>query len=191
MSPRQSYTHSQKRTAYTQLAAQSAFTLIELMIVVAIIGVLAAVAFPTYSDFQSRSRISEVVLRAGPAKLMVTDSYEEYKIADIALFAAEFNASIGTQATKFVASSIINPANGEITLTSSNNPQLALESRGKTIILTPQVRSGSGYQLLSAEAVGVIDWACSSTTKLKATARGMITASTGTMPSRYVPPECR
>ena len=174
-----------------QSIVQSGFTLIELMLVVAIIGVLAAVALPAYTDFQSRARITEAVLRAGPPKLMVTDSYEEHKIAHITSFATEYNTSIGATATKFVASSAINPANGEITITSSNNSQLAPESRNKTIVLTPQVKTGGGYQLLSAEPVGVLDWACSSATKRKATARSMLTASAGTMPSRFAPPECR
>jgi type IV pilus assembly protein PilA len=54
--------------------AQRGFTLIELMIVVAIIGILAAVALPAYQDYTTRAKVSEVVLMASPAKLAVTET---------------------------------------------------------------------------------------------------------------------
>ena len=54
---------------------QSGFTLIELMIVVAIIGILAAIAIPTYQDFTVRAKVSEGLAGVGPAKVGVAEYY--------------------------------------------------------------------------------------------------------------------
>ena len=56
--------------------AQQGFTLIELMIVVAIIGILAAIALPAYQDYAKRAKISEVILAAVPCRTSVTEVYQ-------------------------------------------------------------------------------------------------------------------
>ena len=53
---------------------QKGFTLIELMIVVAIIGILAAIAIPAYQDYTARAKMSEVIVQAAPAKLAVAET---------------------------------------------------------------------------------------------------------------------
>jgi type IV pilus assembly protein PilA len=123
---------------------QKGFTLIELMIVVAIIGILAAIAIPQYQDYTIRSKLTEALNLAAPAKLAVAETY-----ASNGSFPAD-NTTAGIAATvtsKYV--SALNVANGVITVTVQGiNPTLI---DGGTITLTPDVNDTSR-----------VDWACSS-----------------------------
>ena len=64
-------------------SVQKGFTLIELMIVVAIIGILAAVALPAYQDYTVRARVSEVILAASSCRTSVTDTVSNSPVADV------------------------------------------------------------------------------------------------------------
>ena len=90
------------------------FTLIELMIVVAIVGILAAVALPAYQDYSIRSKVSEGILLASEGKLMVAASALTQD--DLLNAATEYNARAGgTGATsKYVRSVRMNGVNGNI-----------------------------------------------------------------------------
>ena len=77
---------------------QKGFTLIELMIVVAIIGILAAVALPAYQDYTVRAKVSEVILAASSAKVTVAEAAQANGTMDAT------SISVATQASKYVAS---------------------------------------------------------------------------------------
>ena len=78
-------------------SAQKGFTLIELMIVVAIIGILAAVALPAYSDYSVRARMSEAILAASAARTSVTELYQTANALPAA--ANGFGGECGTAGT--------------------------------------------------------------------------------------------
>ena len=168
---------------------QKGFTLIELMIVVAIIGILAAIAIPAYQDYAVRAKVTEGLNLADSAKTSVAEGFQSNGINGVNAASVAFTSFTPT---KYVGNLTINPASGIITVTySANTPQL----NGLTISLTPQVNVAGAYVLLAGVGVntGAIDWACQSATNTTATTRApaMIAATPGTVPARYAPTECK
>jgi len=120
---------------------QQGFTLIELMIVVAIIGILAAIALPAYQDYTIRAKVSEVVLAASNPKTNVAEFFQSKGYLPSA-------ASLGTIDTqsKFVRSVAWN---GTDTITATATGTLDPKLSGQTITLLAATRSN-----------GQIDWTC-------------------------------
>ena len=124
--------------------AQKGFTLIELMIVVAIIGILAAVALPAYKDYTVRAKVTELILAASSGKTEVAEFYQTN-----GAFPAAASLVLTTAATDYVASTVQN--NGVITVTATAK-EAAIS--GKTITLTPVAAAGTS---------GVLTWTCGGT----------------------------
>lgn len=121
---------------------QKGFTLIELMIVVAIIGILAAVALPAYQDYTVRAKVSEVMLAASSGKVPVAEFFQTY-----GRLPSTASVSLSNQTSQYVESLAWDGA--IITATSRN---LGAADATGTITLTPTDAGG-----------GVLNWGCAGT----------------------------
>ena len=129
---------------------QQGFTLIELMIVVAIIGILAAVALPAYQDYTTRAKVSEVVIMASPAKLAVAETVSS--LGGLASLTAANSGYVFPGATKYVSGVVITDATGVVTATSIVN------NAPGNIVLTP---------VEVAANTGQLRWTCTTTINVK------------------------
>jgi type IV pilus assembly protein PilA len=170
--------------------AACGFTLIELMIVLAIVGVIAAYAIPAYQDYLARSRVGEGLSLASSARLAVAEN------------AASGNAFGGgyatPPATRNVQSIQVDDDSGQITVAFTTR---VASAESNTLVLVPSVPDNADAPTARVALVkgaaqpGVLTWECfaggKNASSLPAPGAGPLPAAAASLPSNLAPPECR
>jgi type IV pilus assembly protein PilA len=154
------------------------------MIVVAIIGILAAIALPAYQDYTTRAKLGEAVLAGSTCRTTVSEVYQ----SGGALPAAnQWGCEVGnttTPSTKYVQQLTTN-SSGAITVTTTNDAGLPTAARSKQFAMVPIDSTGAVITTTNPAGVVISSWKCGPT------AGNVVGAKNKQMPAKYLPGTCR
>jgi len=152
---------------------QQGFTLIELMIVVAIIGILAAVALPAYQQYTKKAKMSEVILAASACRTTITEVYQSMQ-SSTGPGANGWGCESSSQTSKYVKS-VTTTTDGVITVTATGFNDTDIDNN--TITLTPNTSTGTAMVVANDYGKQVYAWKC--------------TPSSLTTIGKYTPGSCK
>ena len=154
---------------------QKGFTLIELMIVVAIIGILAAIALPAYQDYTKRAKLSEVILAASACRTTITEVYQSGN-ASAAPAASGWGCESSTASSKYVAK-VDTTLDGKVIVTATGTGDASID--GKFVTLTPLNTAGTVMTFAGGVGTAVASWRCGAS------------GDGTTVPAKFLPGSCR
>ncbi len=160
---------------------QQGFTLIELMIVVAIIGILAAVALPAYQDYTKRAKLSEVILAASACRTSITEVFQSNSSASLPA-AGSWGCESSTATSKYVK---------EVTTDARGGVRVQVTGIGDSLIdnmyvtLIPVAASNAQIDTTTTPPAPLFAWVCGNT----AGVGGSLLVTT--VPTKFLPGSCR
>ena len=156
---------------------QKGFTLIELMIVVAIIGILAAVALPAYQDYTIRAKMSEVILAMSSCRTSITEVYQSGPVTAPTADGWGCEILTASQQTKYVAA-VHTDVDGKVAATIRNISSVVDTS---VVTLVPLSAAGAASVFTTGQSQTLFGWSCGSTSFTPQT----------TVSPKYLPGSCR
>jgi type IV pilus assembly protein PilA len=162
-------------------SVQQGFTLIELMIVVAIIGILAAVALPAYQDYTKRAKLSEVILAASACRTSITEVFQTNSATSLPA-AGGWGCESATATSKYVAA-VTTDARGAVQVTATGTGDSTID--GAYVTLVPVAAGNVQINTGATPPLPLFAWICGN----RVAVGGSLFVST--VPAKFLPGSCR